>query len=713
MRSLLGIAILISGAACGAGYAVAQAPNPSGLPSDFNSCVLCHTSAELFKDPDKRSFCLDKEELAEDAHFLAGVKCHDCHGGNPLTFEKTAAHAESVAENTLGIVPFQKPAREALKACSKCHEKQILALADSVHAKAGDKGADGAPTPLECRACHGEIKHHLYPSDDRRSHVFLKNQVNVCGGCHREHRESYNGSVHGQGLAKSGLLVTAVCADCHGSHSVERAEDEQSQLHPANVAGTCAKCHRFIEERLRKSVHGRANGPGRQASKPAPGGHEERTPTCTDCHHGHALPAPHAGQFRLSFPNQCGNCHEELSEGYRESLHGALTELGYGPAAQCSDCHGGHDILPVSDPESHLARGENRLATCKKCHPDAVPNFSNYQPHANHKDAEQYPLVYYVQMAMELLIFSVFAFFGVHTILWFLRSVAHFRRHGRPRPLALNRVAYVRFEPIHRILHAMVVLSFLGLSLTGLPLKYSDQAWAQVLVRYLGGFESTSTWHRICAVITFSYFGTHVFWILRQLVRTKLAGGKWLGILFGPDSPIPRPRDLVDMFRMGRWFIGKGPKPCFERWTYWEKFDYWAVFWGVAIIGTSGLMLWFPTLFCRFLPGEVLNIAKVVHSEEALLATSFIFAIHFFGTHLRPDKFPMDMTILTGLITEEEMEEERPEFAERMRHAGRLDDLKARVPSRSVLFVIRICGFLALAIGLGLLVGILIAALGE
>jgi len=712
MRRLLGIAILSIWAACGAGRTLAQPPTPSEFPSDFNSCVLCHTTPEVFEDEDKQPFFLDKEKLAEDAHFLAGVKCHECHGGNPLSFEKPEAHAETVAENELGIVGFRKPLNNVQESCDKCHDKEKLALAKSVHAEAGARDFDGRPTPLSCRTCHGEIKHHLYPADDRRSRVFLNNQVKVCGGCHEKDWNTYTGSVHGRGLEHSGLLVVAVCADCHGSHSVFQAEDERSLLHPTNVAGTCANCHRFIEERLRKSVHGRVSGPGGRASKPAPGGKEERTPTCTDCHYGHNLPQPHSGRFRLGLPNRCGNCHLELSEGYRQSLHGALTELGYGPAAECSDCHGGHDILPVSDPESRLALGENRLATCKKCHPNAVQNFCNYQPHANHRDAEQYPLLHYVHLAMELLIFSVFAFFGVHTILWFVRSMVHFRRHGRPQPLTANEVAYVRFEPIHRILHALVIFSFLGLSVTGLPLKYSDQAWAQVLARSLGGFESTSAWHRICAVITFFYFATHVLWIARQIIRSRMAGTKWLAIALGPDSPIPGPRDLMDIFRMGRWFVGKGPKPVFERWTYWEKFDYWAVFWGVAIIGTSGLMLWFPTLFCRFLPGELLNFAKVIHSEEALLATSFIFAIHFFGTHLRPEKFPMDMTILTGLITEEEMQEERPEFAERMREAGNLEDLKAPIPSRGVLLVIRIGGFLALAVGLGLLVGILLAALG-
>jgi cytochrome b subunit of formate dehydrogenase len=87
-------------------------------------------------------------------------------------------------------------------------------------------------------------------------------------------------------------------------------------------------------------------------------------------------------------------------------------------------------------------------------------------------------------------------------------------------------------------------------------------------------------------------------------------------------------RDFRDIFRMFRWFLGLGPKPTFDRWTYWEKFDYWAVFWGVGIIGTSGLVLWFPETFSLVLPGTIINIAKVIHSEEALLATGFIFTIH-------------------------------------------------------------------------------------
>ena len=677
------------------------------FPLDLQTCALCHTMPEPFQD-ERQRFYIPKEQLAQDAHFRAGVKCYDCHGGNPFSFSRDEAHARSIGENKLKIVGFRYPLSEVQKSCRRCHEQEIASLARGVHAKAGED-EQGGRGPLSCQRCHGEIKHSLYPSDDRRSRVFLDHQVDLCGGCHEEYARTFGESVHGRGLERSGLLVTAVCADCHDAHAIHESDDRRSTLHPANVAATCAKCHRFIEERLRHSVHGSGNGLGQLTDAPAPGGEQKRTPSCTDCHFGHSSPRPDTAGFRLGVSARCGNCHGEISEGYRQSLHGQLTQLGFEAAAECADCHGSHEIMPIDDPTSRVAKGENRLDTCRKCHPYAVENFCSFHPHANFEDPEEFFLLYLVHMAMELLIYSVFAFFGVHTVLWFWRSVIHFHRHGRPPGLAASKATYVRFEPIHRVLHAIVVVSFLGLSVTGLPLKYSDQAWAQALARGLGGFESSSVWHRIFAVMTVFYFATHVLWITRQAIGSRRAGGKWLAILFGPDSPIPGPRDLLDVIAMGRWFVGWGPKPAFERWTYWEKFDYWAVFWGVGIIGTSGMMLWFPNVFSLVLPGEALNIAKVVHSEEALLATSFIFAIHFFGTHLRPEKFPMDMTILTGLMTVEELEEERPEFVERMRAAGRWESLKAPVPSRGVLILIRVAGFIALSVGLGLLVGILLA----
>ena len=86
---------------------------------------------------------------------------------------------------------------------------------------------------------------------------------------------------------------------------------------------------------------------------------------------------------------------------------------------------------------------------------------------------------------------------------------------------------------------------------------------------------------------------------------------------------MPNKKDITDFIGHVKWFVGKGERPRFGRWTYWEKFDYLAVFWGVSIIGATGLVLWFPEFFTRLLPGWVINLAHVVHSEEALLAVGF------------------------------------------------------------------------------------------
>ena len=111
---------------------------------------------------------------------------------------------------------------------------------------------------------------------------------------------------------------------------------------------------------------------------------------------------------------------------------------------------------------------------------------------------------------------------------------------------------------------------------------------------------------------------------------------------------VPTWRDVREFSATMTWFFGRGPRPRYGRWTYWEKFDYFAVFWGVMIIGSSGLLLWFPEFFTHVLPGWTINVATIIHSEEALLAAGFIFTIHFFNGHLRPEKFPMDPVVFTG-----------------------------------------------------------------
>ncbi len=236
---------------------------------------------------------------------------------------------------------------------------------------------------------------------------------------------------------------------------------------------------------------------------------------------------------------------------------------------------------------------------------------------------------------------------------------------------------YRRFTAAERVLHATLMLMFVGCALTGLPLIFADQPWAGVLARFFGGFQGAGIIHRICATVMITVFVTHV----ALVVRRALASGDPLAVVWGPDSMVPQPQDGIDFYNHLKWFVGSGPRPQFDRWTYWEKFDYWAVFWGMAIIGGSGLLLWFPFFFGKVLPGWMFNIAGLVHGEEALLAVGFIFTIHFFNGHLRPEKFPMDTVVFTGRISEHELKSERAAQYARLVAANELDSAEAAPPT--------------------------------
>jgi cytochrome b subunit of formate dehydrogenase len=265
---------------------------------------------------------------------------------------------------------------------------------------------------------------------------------------------------------------------------------------------------------------------------------------------------------------------------------------------------------------------------------------------------------------------------------------------------------YRRFDRADRLLHGSLMFSFLVLAFTGLPLLFSHEAWAATLARFFGGFGSAGTIHRVCAVVMITVFVIHLSRISQRLFRQKD-----LSVLWGPSSMVPQPRDFFELVAHLRWFVGLGPQPKFDHFTYWEKFDYWAVFWGMGIIGGSGLVLWFPEFFAHLLPGWMFNIAMLIHGEEALLAVGFIFTIHFFNGHLRPEKFPMDSVIFTGRITLKEMEEERPDEYERLVRTGRIDEYASAAAPPWVYRVGRTAGGLAVVFGLVMVALILFAVL--
>ncbi len=267
---------------------------------------------------------------------------------------------------------------------------------------------------------------------------------------------------------------------------------------------------------------------------------------------------------------------------------------------------------------------------------------------------------------------------------------------------------FLRFTRLNRTLHILMIVSFMSLALTGMTLKFSYTSWAVFLSWLFGGFESAGYIHRFAAVIMLGLFTTHIIDLVRQRRREFTS---WRAMLFGPGSMMFNRKDLSDFVGNLKWFLGKGPRPQYGRWTYWEKFDYFAVFWGVCVIGSTGLMLWFPEFFTRLIPGSFLNVATIIHSDEALLAVGFIFTVHFFNTHLRPEKFPMDIVVFTGRMGVEELKEDKPAEYEALVKSGKLDNYLVEPYPPIVIRAVRVFGWTALAVGFSIVVWIIYAML--
>ena len=641
-------------------------------------CLKCHGNAslEVKRDGKTVSLYVSNDQVRNSIH--RNTSCAKCHTGTNPFADRPCSTVSSKVD------------------CSICHAEVVKEFATSIHGTLAERGDQNAPV---CRDCHGV--HDTRGRKDSLSRTFPSNVPNLCGRCHREGEKAavrYNGknhdvvehyveSIHGKGLLQSGLVVTATCADCHTAHRELPASDERSTVNRKNIPKTCAKCHNGIYEKFRASIHSPLVYKG-----------EKQLPECADCHSSHQITRADSEGFKLGILTQCGRCHEEVTKSYFDTFHGKVSKLGFSATAKCHDCHGAHDILPPSEPASRLSH-ENIVETCGKCHPGSHRQFAGYLTHATHHERHKYPILFYTFWFMTSLLVGTLVVAGVHTLLWLPRSWQLMKERQTLVEHSPGKQV-LRFTQRTRQLHVLVIISFIGLALTGMTLKFSYLGWAAALSRAFGGFEGAGLIHRICALITFTYAGIH----LVQITMLKIHSGKtWSQFFLNRNSLLPNLDDLREARDTFRWFVGMGPRPAYGRWTYWEKFDYFAVFWGIVVIGSTGLVLWFPELFTLFLPGWVINVATIVHSDEALLAVGFIFTVHFFNTHFRPDRFPMDIVIFTGRVPLEEFKVERPREYEEMVAAGELEKNMVDPLPPYVVRGFRIFGGVALTLGIGLI----------
>jgi uncharacterized protein with PIN domain len=361
-------------------------------------CMRCHGQQHL-KAQDGRPMFVNAVEVAGSTH--AKVACSQCHS------EVNASRVRPCETITHKVD------------CTACHEEIGQQFQRSKHGQLLAANDQNAPN---CKECHGT--HHVLNKFDPSSNTFPTNVPNLCGRCHREGKKAavrytgsqheivsnYTESIHGKGLLKSGLTVTATCTNCHTAHQILPKSDPDSTVNPKNLPNTCGKCHHGIEEQFNASVH-----------SPLVTKTDKPLPVCEDCHTAHQIVRADQDAFKLEIMNRCGRCHSEIAKTYFDTYHGKVSRLGYTKTAKCYDCHGAHDIARVSDPRSHLSR-QNVVATCGKCHAGATRRFAGYLTHATHHDPRKYPFLFYSFWGMTTLLIGTFVVGGIHTLLWLPRA---------------------------------------------------------------------------------------------------------------------------------------------------------------------------------------------------------------------------------------------------------------------------------------------------
>lgn len=679
------------------------------------SCTTCHTKPEYNKyfsatEHGSLQCSVCHKGVTDLSKHMQGnqqpqtASCLTCHKNIQTQGFHTTVKKFSCAQCHTGMHPREAspPKTEKLKAavpsappsmadCTSCHSGPEFAQ----HFAYSSHGA------LSCTTCHQGIT-------DLALHMKKQQKpaLTSCGVCHKDIEKTYEKSYH----AVAAKLSCLQChTDIHPREAVKKGSDKAAGI------ASCLTCHSDRDKYVNK---------GHSAKVLAGNTHAA---SCIDCHGIHDMPvfaktAEGIADKRKHYTGLCISCHKEggaagrygvfpmAVKAYGETYHGKAKNLGYpDKVAGCTDCHLAHNILPADNPSSAL-NSDSLVKTCGKCHTGFHKRFVSYVPHPDPDDPKAFLSLYLTKKFMIALLAGVFVFFWAHSLLWWRKAYAEksclIKGGGMPEhelPEGHGKQYVRRFTLRDRIMHVVLILSFFGVVISGFPVKYTDAPWAKIFTALMGGVEGAALVHRISAG-TMCLLFLYTCWLSCRFLFPGFKVKGWVSRLFGPDSLFPRWKDFEDCIGMFKWFFNAGDKPQFDRWTYWEKFDFMAVFWGMFVIGLSGMVMWIPELSSYVMPGWMINIVHLAHSEEAFLAAVFIFTIHFFNNHIVPDKFPLEKNVFTGSYTIEALKHERPLEYERILRENRLEKITCEGPGTGSQLFAGVFGIASVLLGLALTV---------
>ncbi len=622
------------------------------LPFFLNSanassvCIECHGDTELQgtnRSGTLTSMYVDTNLFTQSVH--GDLECADCH--TSLMNVEDFPHEEELPQVD----------------CGTCHEEVSKTYNQTKHGLVYVQLDSLAPP---CWGCHG--KHDILSSNDPQSKTYFQNLANTCCGCHEKRnqiaissikqpciREDYLNGIHGR-LVTEGNKLAPTCNTCHPAHEIRKRIDPESKTNVMNIPQLCGECHIDELKLYSSSIHYRALMHGMLESA-----------TCIDCHNEHNIVS---NDLTISYPahKACVRCHndemlikkydlnKEVVNTYEDSYHGLSIKLGRQDAATCASCHGAHDILSQTEPASSINKN-NLKKTCQKCHPNATKSFAQSYTHESMLIRSN-PVNYYISIIYIILIVTVIGGMFLHNFSIYLKYLS--LKKAEEKNLYI-----IRFKPAEIFQHALLMISFTVLAISGFALRFPEANWVKFLV-YIGFTESSrGIIHRIAAVIFISISLYHIYYI--SFTRR----GKYLfkQILF-------RTSDIKEMLHSIKYYIGiQKIKPEYDEFDYTEKAEYWSLIWGGVVMEITGIILWFPTIIPETFPSWIIRAAELIHFYEAILATLAILIFHLFFVIAHPEQFPMNLSWLTGKMSLKTALKKHPKWIKRILRENKNTDL--------------------------------------
>ncbi len=675
-------------------------------------CFACHEDKTLTTERKGKevSLFVDAKVLSSSPH--KKLTCVSCHIGFNA---EDLPHKENI--QPINCLSCHKDARVK----HQFHPQMKMAT--------GTNGPEGA----SCKTCHGT--HDIVSPKVKTSKWSTSNIVESCGQCHKDIKEIFIISKHYQGF-KERILGAPNCLTCHKNALVTRKSVVDSLQRKTAQEKLCLSCHLDNEEIRSKtapsakfisayehSVHARAIANG-----------NPKAATCINCHTAHGvIPGSEQNSTvnKFNIPNTCSKCHDKIAEEYKGSIHGIDVAKGNKEAPVCTDCHGEHNILRHTDPNSPVAFKNLSREVCSPCHssvkleakfginPDRYKTFSdsyhglaikggslqvancaschgahNIKPSSDltstvnkanlvktcgncHPGANANFTVGKIHVTLEekdepILYWLATMYISLIVVViggMFVHNAMDFVRKAKIKKLKQR--GHIESEEHGHSLYLRMSL--------GERIQHATLAVSFILL-VITGFMlryPDAWWVRHIRDLS-----EHVFTLrslihrISALIMVSISLYHIYYISFTQRGRqlikdlFPKYQDILDAIGIAKFNLGiSKEKPLLDRFSYVEKAEYWALIWGTIVMTVTGFILWFDNTFIGLLTKLGWDVARTIHYYEAWLAFLSIIVWHFYFIIFNPDVYPMNTAWLTGNISEEEMMHEHPKELDRIKSA--------------------------------------------